>query len=112
VDYPSERRKSPRLPVFFQAALTRADDSWEIEAVTHDISQAGALILTPHWHTFTRGVQTNLRFFLPPDFTGHADTLMLQGPGVIRRLDAERNGIGIEFLRPLRTFDPSRNVQA
>jgi PilZ domain len=111
VDYPSERRKCPRIVVFFQVALTRADETWEIEAVTHDISQTGSLILTPDWHNFTQGVRTNLRFFLPPDFTGHPGTLMLQGPGVVRRLDAERSGIGIEFVRPLRTFDPSRHVQ-
>jgi hypothetical protein len=112
VEDPSERRKYPRIIAFFKVALTTAAETWEIEAVTHDISQTGSLVLTPHWHTFAEGVRTNLRFFLPPDFTGQPGTLILQGPGVVRRLDAQESGIGIEFLKPLRTFDPSLNVQA
>ena len=111
VDSPFERRNYPRLVTVFKVALTTADRTSEIEAVTHDISQTGSLILTPHWHTFAQGVRTDLRFFLPPDFTGQQDTLILQGSGVVRRLDAERGAIALEFLRPLRTFDPSRNVQ-
>jgi len=111
VDSPFERRKYPRWFGVFKVTLTRTDQPWEIEAVTYDISQTGSLILTPHWHLFAQGVQTNLRFFLPPSFTGQPGTLILEGPGVVRRLDSERSGMGIEFLRPLRTFDSSRNVQ-
>ena len=111
VDSPFERRKYPRWFGVFKVTLTRTDQPWEIEAVTYDISQTGSLILTPLWHTFAQDVRTHLRFFLPPSFTGQPGTLILEGPGVVRRLDAERSGMGIEFLRPLRTFDSSRNVQ-
>lgn len=107
----SERRKYSRLVTGFKVAFTRSDEIWEIEAVTHDISQTGSFIHTPHWLTFAQGVRTNLRFFLPPDFTEQPGTLILQGPGVVPRLDAERSGIGIEFLWPLRTFNPTRNVR-
>jgi hypothetical protein len=111
VDSPFERRKYRRLIAAFRVILARTDQTAEIEAVTHDISQTGSLIVTSDWQTFTQDERTNLRLFLPPDFTGQPSTLILRGPGIVRRLDADRNGIAVEFLRRLRTFDPSRELQ-
>lgn len=107
MDCPFERRKYPRLMAAFRVTLAGIDQRSEIEAVTYDVSQTGSLILTPHWQTFTQDERTDLRLFLPPDFTGQPDTLILRGQGIVRRLDPERSGIAVEFLRSLRTFDPS-----
>jgi hypothetical protein len=38
-------------------------------------------------------------------------TVVLRGTGAVRRLDGGRHGIAIEFLRNLRTFDPSWQVR-
>ncbi len=111
MDSPFERRKYPRLMTAFRVTLAGIDQTSEIEAVTHDVSQTGSLIFTPPWHTFTQDEQTDLRFFLPPDFTGQPGTLILRGQGIVRRLDPDRGGIAVEFLRSLRTFDPSWEVQ-
>ena len=111
MDSPFERRKYPRMVTVFKVTLTRTDQTSELEAVTHDVSQTGSLILTSHWNTFTQGDRTDLRLFLPPDFTGQPSTLILRGPGIVRRLDADRNGIAVEFLRSLRTFNPTWEVQ-
>jgi hypothetical protein len=111
VDSPFERRKYPRLIMACRVTLSEIDQSSEIEAVTHDISQTGCLILTSRWHTFTQDERTDLRLFLPPDFTGQPGTLTLRGQASVRRLDPDRNGIAVEFLRSLRTFDPSWEVQ-
>jgi hypothetical protein len=111
VDSPFERRKYRRFIAAFKVILARPDQTAEIEAVTHDISQSGSLIVTSHSHAFTQDERTDLRLFLPPDFTGQPSTLILRGPGIVRRFDPDRNGIAVEFLRRLRAFDPSRELQ-
>jgi hypothetical protein len=109
--HPFDKREYPRLPETFKVAIRKTDQTSEIEGVTHDISQGGSLILTSQWHEFTPGELAELRFFLPPDFTGQqVMTVVLRGTGAVRRLDAGRNGIAIKFLRSLRTFDPSCQV--
>lgn len=109
--HPSDRREYPRLPDTFKVNIRKTGQPSEIEGVTLDISQGGSLILTSQWHDFTPGELAELRFFLPPDFTGQqVMTVVLRGTGAVRRLDAGRNGIAIEFLRSLRTFDPSWEV--
>jgi hypothetical protein len=112
VDRLFERRKYPRLVTPFRVTLAGIDQSSEIEAVTHDISQTGSLILTPHWHAFTQDERIDLGVFLPPEFTGQPDPVILRGQGIVRRLDPDRSGIAVEFLRNLRTFEPSREVDA
>jgi hypothetical protein len=111
VGHPFDKREYPRLPETFKVAIGKIDQPSEIEGVTHDLSQGGSLILTSQWHDFTPGEVAELRFFLPPDFTGQqVITVVLRGTGVVRRLDAGRNGIAIEFFRSFRTFDPSWEV--
>jgi hypothetical protein len=106
VGQPFDRRKYPRLFNSFKVAITRTGQPSKTEAVTYDIAQGGSLILTRHWHTFAVGETAELRFFLPRDFTGQAATVSLGGPGVVKRLEAERNAVAVEFRRSLRTFDP------
>ncbi len=109
--HPFDRREYPRLPETFKVNIRKKGQTSEIEGVTLDISQGGSLILTPQWHDFTPGERAELRFFLPPDFTGQqVMTVVLRGTGAVSRLDAGRNGIAIEFLGSLRTFDPSWEV--
>jgi hypothetical protein len=111
VGHPFDRREYPRLLETFKVNIGKTGQPSEIEGVTHDIAQGGALILTSQWRDFTPGELAELRFFLPPDFTGQQMmTVVLRGTGVVRRLDARRNGIAIEFLKSLRTFDPSCQV--
>jgi hypothetical protein len=111
VGHPFDRREYPRLLQTFEVNIRRTGQTSEIEGVTHDISQGGSLIFTSQWHDFTPGELAELRVFLPPDFTGQqVMTVVLRGTGAVRRLDAGRNGIAIEFLRSLRTFDPSWEV--
>jgi hypothetical protein len=112
VDHPFDRREYPRLPETFKVNIRKAGQPSEIEGVTHDISQGGSLILISQWHDFIPGELADLRFFLPPDFTGQqVMTVVLRGTGAVRRLDGGRHGIAIEFLRNLRTFDPSWQVR-
>ncbi len=106
--HPFDRREYPRLPETFKVNIRKKDQPSEIEGVTHDISQGGSLILTFQWHNFTPGELAELRFFLPPDFTGQQGmTVVLRGTGAVRRLDAARQGIAIKFLKTFKTFDPS-----
>jgi hypothetical protein len=111
VGHPFDRREYPRLLQTFEVNIRRTGQTSEIEGVTHDISQRGSLIFTSQWHDFTPGDLVELRVFLPPDFTGQqVVTVVLRGTGAVRRLDAARNAIAMEFLRSFRTFDPSWEV--
>jgi len=49
--------------------------------------------------------ETEIMFFLPPEFTGQNDTLILKGRGTVRRVDRDRWGIAIEFPKELKTFE-------
>jgi hypothetical protein len=49
--------------------------------------------------------QTEIIFFLPPEFTGQNNTLILKGPGTVRRVDGDRWGIAVEFQKELRRFE-------
>jgi hypothetical protein len=49
--------------------------------------------------------ETELIFFLPPEFTGQNDTLILKGLGTVRRVEGDRGGIAIEFTKELKTFE-------
>jgi hypothetical protein len=48
-----------------------------------------------------------MRVYLPPEFTGQNNTLVLTGPALVKRIEKERQGVAVEFLRELRTFQPS-----
>jgi hypothetical protein len=49
--------------------------------------------------------ETEIMFFLPPEFTGQQDTLILKGLGTVRRVNGDRSGIALEFPKELRTFE-------
>jgi hypothetical protein len=48
-----------------------------------------------------------MQLFLPPEFTGQRDTLTLSGPAVIKRIEKDNKGVAVEFLKELKTFQPS-----
>lgn len=81
--------------------------SEEIDGVTQNLSQGGAFIESPSWPVIHLDQQAEMIIFLPPEFTGQRDTLTLTGPAVIKRIVAHKKGVAVEFLRELKTFQPS-----
>ena len=102
-----ERRKYVRTQNNFRIMVKIARRSTELDGITQNLSQGGAFISSPSWLLFQKNDQAEMRIFLPPEFTGQRDTLTLTGPGVLKRIEEDKQGIAFEFLRELKTFEPS-----
>ena len=81
--------------------------SKEVEGVTQNLSQGGAFIRSSFWQVAQKDEQVEMQLFLPPEFTGQSDTLTLTGPAVIKRVEKDKQGLAVEFLKELKTFSPS-----
>ena len=104
---PSDRRKYPRLSKTFQTRARILPSSEQLSGITHNLSQRGAFIINPSWSDFQVDDQMEIIFFLPPEFTGQKDTLVLKGLGTVKRVDGDRWGLAVEFAEELRTFEVS-----
>ena len=102
---PFNRRKYPRLSKSFQAIVRLLHGSAELSGITHDLSQSGAFIISPSWSDFRVDDEAEIMFFLPPEFTGQNDALILKGLGTVRRVDDDSWGIAIEFPKELKRFE-------
>ena len=102
---PSDSRKYPRLSQSFQTRARILPTSEQLSGITHNLSPSGAFIISPSWSDFQVDDQTEIIFFLPPEFTGQNDTLTLKGLGTVRRVDGDRWGVAVEFPKELRTFE-------
>jgi len=105
VTRPFEKRKYLRLDKNFQAEARLLHRSPELSGTTHNLSQSGAFIVSPSWSAFQVDDETEIMFFLPPEFTGQSETLILKGLGTVRRVDGDKGGIAIEFTKELKTFE-------
>jgi hypothetical protein len=105
VTVPSGRRKYPRFSQSFQTRVRIPPTPEQLSGITHNLSQSGAFIISPSWSDFQVDDQTEIIFFLPPEFTGQNDTLTLKGLGAVRRVDGDRWGIAVEFSKELKTFE-------
>ena len=102
-----ERRKYWRTRHAFKVEMKHARTDVKIIGVTQDISQGGVFISSPSWSIFEKDDRAELRIFLPPEFTGQMDTLILTGPGILKRIEGGQEGVAVEFLNELKTFKPS-----
>ena len=102
-----ERRKYARTYNQFKIKIRLSRLSEAVDGVTQNLSQGGAFVSIPSWPAFEKNDQAELRIFLPPEFTGQTDTLTLTGPGVLKRIEKDKEGVAVEFLRELKTFEPS-----
>ncbi len=100
-----ERRRYPRLPRKFRAKMKMTLTSAEVEGVTENISQVGAFISDLSWPAFHEEDQIMVRLFLPPEMTGQPETLVLEGPAVVKRVEKDRGKMPVEFSKKLRTFE-------
>ena len=102
-----ERRKYTRTLNNFKTKIRLTRTSEEVDGVTLDLSQGGAFITSGSWPDCQKNEQAEMRLFLPPEFTGQKDTLTLTGPAVIKRVEQDRQGVAVKFLKELKTFKPS-----
>ena len=102
-----ERRKYTRTLNHFKIKIRLARTSKEVDGVTQNLSQGGAFVMSTSWPVLQTNEQAEMRLFLPPEFTGQNQTLTLTGPAVIRRIDKQKKGVAVEFLKELKTFRPS-----
>jgi len=105
---PSDRRQHKRLGLHFQTLVNAPTFELPIEGVTENLSQGGAFIKISDWRTFQINDSASLTFLLPPSFSGQDETIGLKGKAVIRRVDRDKVGIGVEFDRSFRQFTPTK----
>jgi hypothetical protein len=98
-----ERRKYTRTLNNFRTKIRLTRISEEVDGVTLDLSQGGAFVTNASWLDFRKNEQAEL----PPEFTGQKDTLTLTGPAVIKRVEQDRQGVAVKFLKELKAFTPS-----
>lgn len=101
-----DQRKNPRIRQGFKVKFLKQGLDLTLEGITADLSQKGAFVKTRHWRSFQAGDPAVFTFFLPPDFTGQSKMVGLQGSAIISRVDQENEGLGIEFIKSLKQFDP------
>ena len=101
----SDRRRHPRVGIRFPTKLNKVGLTHPIEAATDNVSQGGAYIKTKDWNALKPRETSLVTFFLPPSFTGHQETIALQGEALINRVDPKREGIGLQFVKTLRQFE-------
>ena len=52
--------------------------------------------------------QVSIGIFLSPKMTGQSQNLILNGPGVVKRIEGNKEGAAVQFLINLKAFEPSR----
>lgn len=107
-----DRRRHPRLRQNFQVQLLKEGADFSLEGTSVNLSQGGAFIKVKNWQSFQVQDRAIVTFFLPPEYTGQDMTVTLQGGAVIRRVDQEKEGIGIEFIISFRQFERVQLAQA
>jgi hypothetical protein len=108
VESPYARRKYRRIRRNLKAKVKLIRSSTEIEGLTRDLSQGGAFIEISSWSAFHENDQAKIQLFLPPEFTGQKETMVLVGPAVVKRIEGDRGGIAVQFLKELKTFEVLR----
>lgn len=103
-----ERRNHQRLQRMLKSKIELTHTSVEFDGLTEDLSQGGAFISTSSWSEVQENDKTTVKLFLPSEMTGQSDTLVLQGPAVVRRVANDRGGIALQFIKQLKTFDVLR----
>jgi hypothetical protein len=101
-----DRRKYPRLRQSFRVELFKQGARHSLDGTSVDVSQGGAFIKTKQWRALKVKDYAVIAFSLPPDYTGQEKTIRLQGEAVIKRVDQKNKGIGVEFIKNFRNFDP------
>ena len=86
--------------------LQKKGQDRSLQGTSVNMSQGGAFIKTKNWQSFKVREHAVVAFFLPPKFTGQDKTIGLQGDAVVARVDKKNKGIGVEFIRNLKQFEP------
>ena len=101
-----DRRKYPRLRQSFQVHLLRGGLGHALEGTSVNVSQGGAFVRIKQWQSFRVSDQAVVSFSLPAEYTGQSKNIRLQGRAVITRVDQKNKGIGVEFTRSFKQFEP------
>jgi hypothetical protein len=107
VRFDFDRRSDKRLLKTFKVTIKIARTAAEIDGVTENLSQGGAFISSQTLPSLQKNEKAIVQLFLPPEMTGQKNTLILNGPAVVKRIGKERGGIALQFQKVLRAFNAS-----
>jgi hypothetical protein len=103
-----DQRKHPRVKRKFKVTLHKRVPGGRVfllKGNTLDLSQGGAFIETKGRSLFESGELTRLTLFMPPDFTGMDTPIRLRGDGIVTRVDREKEGIAVKFIKTFKEFE-------
>ena len=101
-----DRRKYQRLRQSFQVHLFGTGLGHALEGNSVNVSQGGAFIKIKQWRSFQVNDQAIVAFSLPAEYTGQSKNIRLQGGAVITRVDQKNRGIGLQFTKNFKQFEP------
>jgi tetratricopeptide (TPR) repeat protein len=98
------KREYMRCSGRFPAKLAHAKTGVSTSGVTENISQVGTFIKTKNWSAFRTNDQVSVAISLPSVFLEQKAVIHMEGPGIIARVDEEKEGVAIQFLRSFKQF--------
>jgi hypothetical protein len=101
----SDRRKSERLDWSFPVTLCKDGLDCLFSGMSVNVSQLGAYIKTNYHGFFCVNDEATIKCFLPANFTGQNQTIVLQDKAVIIRIDRENEGIALGFNKSFKQFE-------
>jgi len=100
-------RISSQLP----AELAMGPSGTRVAGITENLSQVGAFIKTKEWHKFAVNDQVSVCITLPSLVSPQGVPTSVQGTGLIARIDAANEGVGVHFSGSINRFKRIGNVQ-
>jgi hypothetical protein len=103
-----DHRKNVKVKQNLQVRLIKDGHDSELEGTTVDLSQKGAFIKTPAWHSLKVQDRVVVSFLLPPTLPGKDKTIELEGEAVINRVDQENEAVGVQFAKGLKLVQQAK----
>ncbi|MBW1982901.1 MAG: PilZ domain-containing protein [Deltaproteobacteria bacterium] len=100
-----DRRVYLRLEQRFDATLCADDSQARVYGVTENLGQGGAFIRSADCKDLQPLQRMTITLFIPPDFSGHNNTIALQGSAIVVRIDPENRGVAVRFTKELKLFE-------
>ena len=106
-----DNREFMRISSQLPAELSMGTLGPKVTGITENLSQIGAFIKTKEWHKFAVNDQVSVCITLPSLLSPHGVPTSVQGTGLIARIDAANEGVGVHFSASINRFKRLGNVQ-
>ena len=106
-----DNREFMRISSQLPAELSMGTFGPRVTGMTENLSQIGAFIKTKEWHKFAVNDQASVCITLPSLLSPHGLPTSVHGTGLVARIDAVNEGVGVHFSGSIHRFKRMGNVQ-